>query len=63
MLLYFHRKNEISKITSQVSLKLSVKHFCRTPLRDVFRTQSKIYDGAFFAKIVNVNYFRKKAPS
>ena len=34
-------------------------------LRDAFRTQSKIYGRAFFAKIVNgflaVNYFRKKS--
>ena len=67
MLFYLHRKNENYKITSQVSFKLFVKLFwqqlfCRTPLKYVFRTQLKIYDGGLFAKIVNVNYFCKKAP-
>ena len=47
MLLYFHRKNEINKIASQVSFKLFVKLFwwqlfCRTSFKAVFRTQSKI---------------------
>ena len=68
MLLYLHRKNENYKITSQLSLKLFAKFFwsqlfCRIPLRCVFRTQSKIYDWALFAKIVNVNFFRKKTSS
>ena len=64
MLLYFHRKNEINNISFQVFFKPFVKLlwyqlFCRTPFRTTFRTQWNIHDGAFFAKIVDVNYFRK----
>ena len=56
MLLYFHRENEINKISSLVSFKLFGK-------LGVFRTQSNIYEGAFLEKLVNVNYFLKKASS
>ena len=71
MLLYFHKKNKINKIPSQLSrislVKVFLKQlFHRTVLRGVFKTQLKIYDRVFLAKIVNyfnVNYFRKKVPS
>ena len=67
MLLYFHRKNGINKIASQVSFKLFVKFFnnsCSVELlSEPYLEPSRKSAMELFLRKQLTSYFRKKAPS